>query len=150
METKIAGSEVELLVVKRVVGDVHFAIDAYDGAIGVEGDGSVVIEACGAAFEQRGNDGDAQLTSDFSQSGSGWAGDGLGEIEEANIFALTEVLGAKKLGQANDVGALTSGLTHVIDGRLEVGLRVRAHLHLNQAYGVFAWVCRHRPSAPQV
>ena len=33
LESEIAGREVELLVVERIVGDVHLAIDADDGAV---------------------------------------------------------------------------------------------------------------------
>ena len=33
LESKIAGREVELLVVERIVGDVHLAIDAGDAAV---------------------------------------------------------------------------------------------------------------------
>src|SRR5579883_3437070 len=41
----VAGGEVELLVVKRVIGDVHLAIDPGDFAVSIEHGGGVVIDA---------------------------------------------------------------------------------------------------------
>src|SRR6185295_15132293 len=48
---QVAGSEVILFVVQRVVGDVHLAIQAAQGAVRVKNDGRVVIEAGSSLFE---------------------------------------------------------------------------------------------------
>ena len=64
-ETEIARSEVELLVVERIVGDVHLAVDAGDvigrGTRVVEHGGGVVVEAGGAALEEDGDQRDFLL-----------------------------------------------------------------------------------------
>ena len=48
---QVAGGEVILFVVERVVGDVHLAIEPAQGAVRVEDDGRVVIDAGGALLE---------------------------------------------------------------------------------------------------
>ena len=53
LEAQIAGREVELLVVERIVGDVHLAIDAVELAAAVDDGRSVVIDAGRAPLEQR-------------------------------------------------------------------------------------------------
>ena len=51
-KSEIAGREIEFLVVKRVVGDVHLAITAQQRAVGVDNGRGVVIDA-GARFSKR-------------------------------------------------------------------------------------------------
>ena len=60
-EAQIAGREIKLLVVERIVGDVHLAVEAQQRAIGVEHRRRVVIKAGGAALEERSDDDDAQI-----------------------------------------------------------------------------------------
>ena len=60
-KAEVAGREVELFVVERIVGDVHLAVDAGEAAVGVEDRGGVVVEAGGAALEERSDDDDAQF-----------------------------------------------------------------------------------------
>ena len=48
---QVAGSEVVLFVVKRVVGDVHFAIEAAQGPVRVKKDGGIVIDPGSALLE---------------------------------------------------------------------------------------------------
>src|SRR5258708_26745540 len=54
-KTEIAGREVKLLIVKRVVGNVHLAVESAQRAIGIERCRCIVVEAGGALFEQRSN-----------------------------------------------------------------------------------------------
>ena len=61
LKAQIARREVILLVIKRIVGDVHLAVDAGDLAIGVQRDRGVVVKPRRAALEERGNDGHARL-----------------------------------------------------------------------------------------
>ena len=48
---EVAGSEVKLFVIQRVIGDVHLAIEAAQRSVGVEDDGRVVIHAGRALLE---------------------------------------------------------------------------------------------------
>ena len=52
LEPEIAGSEIELLVIERIVGDVHLAIDAGQPAVFLEDGGGVVIDPGRAPLEQ--------------------------------------------------------------------------------------------------
>ena len=51
-KTEIAGREIKLLVVKRVIGNVHLAVESAQRAIGIERCRCIVVESCGALFEQ--------------------------------------------------------------------------------------------------
>src|SRR6202041_104535 len=80
-EAEVAGGEVELLVVERVVGDVHLAVEVGDAAVFFDGDGGVVVEAGGAALEQGRDEDDAGFAADLGGLVGGGAGGGLGGTE---------------------------------------------------------------------
>ena len=65
-KAEVAGREIEFLVVQRVVGNVHLAVDAEQRAVGVNDGGGVVIEPGGALLEQRGDDDDAEFFGELS------------------------------------------------------------------------------------
>ena len=52
LETQVARSEVELLVVGWVVGDVHLAVLACNRAVLIQHHCRIVVESCCTAFEQ--------------------------------------------------------------------------------------------------
>ena len=60
-ETEIARREVKLLVIRRIVRDVHLAILPEELAVGVDDRRGVVINAGGAFLEKRGDDDDAAV-----------------------------------------------------------------------------------------
>src|SRR5262249_15990315 len=51
-EAEIAGREIELFVIERIVGDMHLAVFTEERSVGIENRTGVVIDAGGAAFEQ--------------------------------------------------------------------------------------------------
>ena len=53
LEAQISGSEVELFVVERIVRDVHLAILAQVGAVGIDDGRRIVVHSGRAALEQR-------------------------------------------------------------------------------------------------
>ena len=61
MEAEVAGREVELLVVGRVVGDVHLAMYAGNATVGVEDDCCVVVKPGCATLEKTCDEHDAIL-----------------------------------------------------------------------------------------
>ena len=141
-EAEVAGGEVELLVVERVVGDVHLAVGVGDAAVFFDGDGGVVIEAGGAAFEEAGDEDDAGFAADAGEGVGGGAGNGFGEAEEGVVFALAEVLGAEELGEADELGALAGGFVDALGGlvQIELGVGGAGHLDEGDAFGVRAFV----------
>src|SRR5208282_4440594 len=102
-EAEVAGSEVKLFVIKRVVGDVHLAVQAAQRAVVVEDGCGVVVNAGGALLEERCHQHDSVLTSGGRKFFGTRAGDRFGQIEEGMIFALAEILSLKKFGQADDL-----------------------------------------------
>src|SRR5580658_4182253 len=127
LEAEVAGSEVVLLEVKRIVGNVHLAVDAGNFATRVQGYSGVVVEAGSAALEERCNNRHARLARNLAQLLSRGAGNGLGKVKQRKLFALAKILRPEKFGQADDVGAAARSLADVRDGRGKVGLRVGAH-----------------------
>src|SRR3954469_14717975 len=51
-EAEVAGSEIEFLVVQRVVGNVHLAVFPEQFAVAIDDDGGVVVETSAALLEK--------------------------------------------------------------------------------------------------
>src|SRR5690349_17420849 len=62
---EIPGSKVKLLVVKRVIWNVHLAVKAPELAIDVEDGGGIVVDPGSALFEQRSDQHDMQFLGDI-------------------------------------------------------------------------------------
>ena len=82
-ETEVARREVKLLVVERIVRDVHLAVTAHQRAVRVEDDGRVVIKPRRAPLEKRGDDDHAQLLRQRAEQFAGRAGDCLRELRNS-------------------------------------------------------------------
>lgn len=145
-EAEVTRGEVELFVIEGIVGDVHLAIDIGDAAVLFDGDGGVVIEAGGAAFEERGDEDDAGFAADAGEDVGGGAGNRLGEAEEVVVFALAEVLGPEELREANERGSLAGGLIDALGGLVEVDHRVWVAGHLDEGDALDFVGCGHSNS----
>ena len=141
LEAQVAGREVILLVVERIVGDVHLAIHAADFAVAADNDGGVVIEPGRTPLEEGNHNGYFQFAGDGAEARGARSGNRLGEVEERCVLALAEILGAEELGKADDLCAAARGLAHVGNRTLQVIVRLRGTAHLYQAY--FKFVGRH-------
>ena len=115
---------------------MHLAVEAGERTVLVQDGGGVVIEAGGAALEEGSDDHDFLFAGNGSQTLSAGAGDGLGEIEEGDVFALAEILCAEKLGQADDLRAFARGFADAVGGLVEVRVRIRPAAHLHEAHSV--------------
>ena len=91
-ESKIARREIKLFIVERIVGNVHLAIHARGAAVGVEDHRRVVIQAGGAALEQRADNHHAMLGRGPGQRGAGGAGNRFGLVKPAVVFGLARIL----------------------------------------------------------
>ena len=91
-ETEIAGCEIELFEVQRVVGNVHLAVDAEQRTVGVDDRRRIVIDAGRPLFEQGGNDHDLVLLRELLKRGGAFARDRFGEPEVFMVRALAEIL----------------------------------------------------------
>ena len=133
-EAEIARREVVLLVVERIVGDVHLAVEAEQRAVGVEDGGRVVIEPGGAPLEQRRDD-RRRPRSLATLPRRSVVGPGIGSAR-SNVAAssrLAEVLRAKQLLQADDLRALLGGLDDALGRLVEVLARIEPAAHLHEA-----------------
>ena len=91
LKAEVARGEVELLVIAGVVGDVHLAVFAGYGAILLEHDGRVVVQADGTTLEERGHQHHARLFGYLSVEVGRQAGNRLGQVKVADVFRLAEV-----------------------------------------------------------
>jgi len=99
-----------------------------------------VIKPRCTPFEERGDNCNPRLARHLGQPRRRWPRNGLGKIEEAQVLALAEVLRAKKLRQAHNVGAPPRSLANMSDCRGQIRFRVRAHAHLHQPNFVLACI----------
>ena len=97
METEVARSEVELLVVGRVVGDVHLTLYASDAAVALEDDGGIVVETWRTALEEACDENDRMFAGKGSKEIGGGSRDGFCEVEVVDGFDLAEIGGIVKL-----------------------------------------------------
>ena len=136
-EAEVTGSEIKFFVIKRIIRDMHLAIEAEEGAVGIDDGGGIVINTRRALFEEGGNDDDAILFGEFLESFGGRAGDGFGEFEIFVVLGLAEVLGAEEFLGADDLSALFGDALSGGESFLQVGGRVGRAGVLDEADGDF-------------
>ena len=120
VEAEVAGGEVELLVVARVVGYVHLAVAAGYGAVALDDHGGVVVESGGAALEERGDDDHLITLGQFAVDIGRRAGNGLGEVEVVDVLHLTEVERVVQLLQYDELCATTGEVGDAVGQALDV------------------------------
>ena len=132
---KVAGREIKLFVIERIVGDVHFAVEATQRSVVVEDSRRVVIDAGSTFFKERGNKNDSIAACGGCKLFRTRAGNRLGEIEERVIFALAKILRLKKFRQTDDLRAASGSVGNAAQGLLEIlfGLWSARHLHQGHA-----------------
>src|SRR5687768_5448952 len=96
LETKIARSEVKLLIVRWIVRDMHLAILPKILAVRVDDRRGVVINSRRAFLEERGDNDDAAIPGDVLQFPRRGPGNFLGESKVRVVFGLAKVLRAKE------------------------------------------------------
>src|SRR5262249_53089306 len=104
-KTKVTRREIKLFVVKRIIGDVHFAVFAKIASVSVDDRAAIVVNACGATFEQGSDDRDFLFFSNLRKTLRRRAGNRFGKIKKSSVFGAAEILAAKKLVNAHDLRA---------------------------------------------
>src|SRR6266487_1529942 len=87
-ETQIAGREIKLLVVERIVRDVHLPVRAEQRTVRINDGGRVVIDAGRAPLEERGDDDHLVFAGELLKDVRARAGNRLGEFEILVVFGL--------------------------------------------------------------
>jgi hypothetical protein len=123
---------------------MHLAIDARNFAVGINNCSGVVINTGRPAFENRRHDHGFRFLRHVAQRFRGWPGHGLGQLEICGVFALAEVLRAKKFRQADDLGSGAGSFFNPRLGAREIFLRLGAYRHLYQTNREFIRRCHNR------
>src|SRR5690348_8883963 len=142
MEAEVARCEVELLVVGRIVGDVHLAIHAGDSGRAIEHHRGVVVQTRGSVFEQRGDHHQLQFLRELAEALGGRAGNGFAAVEFAHVFVLAEVRAVVQFLQQHQLRAGLRGFAHARLDRIEIGVGAAAIALLQE--GEFEGFVRHR------
>jgi hypothetical protein len=122
LETEVARSEVELLVVGRVIGNMHLAMDTGDGAISLEDNSCIVVKPRCPAFEEAGDEYNAMLTRKGAEELGRRTRNGFGKVEVIDGLHLTEIGRVVELLKHNE---LSSTRGYIGDGGSEAGAVVR-------------------------
>jgi len=136
-KAEVAGSEIKFLVIKRVIGDMHFAIEAEEGTVGIDNRCGIMIDTGSAFFKEGSNDDCAVLFREFLESFGSWPGNWFGEFEIFMVFGLAEVLGAEEFLGADDLRALFGGALSGGERFLKICGGVRGAGGLDEADGDF-------------
>ena len=112
---------------------MHLAVLAGDAAVLLQDDGGVVVNARGAALEEREDDYHAQLLSQRAEGIGGRSGDGLGQVAEFCVFFLAEVKAVVQFLQYDQLCSLGGSLTDVALQALDVILNVGGAMLLHHA-----------------
>ena len=124
MKAHIARREVELLIISRIVGDVHLAILARNRAILFQDDGRIMIQTRCAALKEGYDEHDAVLPRQFAKEICRRAGYRLCQIKVVDIFYLTEVGRIVQFLQHHELCALLSRSADVFSQSLAVVISV--------------------------
>ena len=133
-KTEISGSEIELLVIGRIVGDVHLTIVASDFPIGIDHGRRIVVESRGAAFEEAGHNHDIVFCRQFSQRLGRWAWNRLGQIESTMVLRLAWVGHRKEFLQADNLVSLRGRLANERNRLTKICVGVFAAAHLQRCH----------------
>src|ERR1700723_110653 len=123
-KTEVTRGEVKLLVVQRVVRDVHLAISAQERSVGVNHRAGVVVQARGAALEQGSDDCDFGLARNGREHVGRGPGKRFGKIKKVGVFCAAEILAVKQLVHADDLCASLGGFAYLLDRAGEILRRI--------------------------
>ncbi len=118
VETEIARREIELLIIGRVIGDVHLTMNACDAAVTLEYNSGIVIEAWSTTLEETGDENNVMLTCQGTKEIGGRTWDGLCKVEVIDGFDLAEVGCIVEFLQYDELGTMSD---NVSDGGSDAG-----------------------------
>ena len=131
-EAGVAGGEIKLLVVVRVIGDVHLPVEPGLRAIGIEDHRGVVEEAGRAALEDARHDDDTMRLRGSGDALGERPGHDLRLREPPMLLCLAGILPGEQLLEADDVGPETRRLGDPGQGLRDIRLAVGGAARLDQ------------------
>ena len=117
---------------------MHLAVLAGDGTIGLDDDGSVVVDARGAALKKREHQHHAQFLGQGAEGLGGRTGDGLCQVTQTGVFLLAEIKGIVQFLKDHELGALGGGFPDIALQALYIGGDVGCAVLLHHAYFQFS------------
>ena len=137
LEAGVAGTEIELFLVARTIGDMALAIGAHESAIGIDHD-EAVVEMMILALEDRGRDDDAEL---FGQRGHmrdrGMNIGGEGRVEMMFFLFAAEIVPLEQFRRQNHLRALLGRVGHEAFDARDILLHVGGEGALDRRDGHF-------------
>ena len=77
-EAEVAGREIEFFIVERVVRNMHLAVNAAQGTVGIKNRGGIVIDAGSSFFKQGSDEHDSVFAGGLGEPVRSGAGNRLG------------------------------------------------------------------------
>lgn len=114
---------------------MHLAVFARDAAVLFVDHRGVVVQAGGAALEQRAHQHDVVLLRQAAQTLGAGAGNRLGQVELANRLVLAEIRAVVQFLQQYQARAAAGGLGHAFLDHRQVGVGIAVVLFLDQGDG---------------
>ncbi len=131
-EAEIAGGEIEFLVERRIVRNMHLAVLARDRARAIEHDRGVVIQPGCAAFEQRGDDDQLEFLGQRADALGARARNRFGTVEFGDTFVLAEIRPVVQFLQQHQLGTRRGGGAQTGLDRVEIRVAAAAVGFLQQ------------------
>jgi hypothetical protein len=131
-KAEIAGGEIKFFVVERIVGNVHLAIFAEVGAVGVEDGAGIVVNAGGAAFKNGNDESNFLFFGDLGEALGGRTGNGFGEIEEFGVFGAAKIFAGEKFVETDDLSATRGRFADLFGSAKEIFFFVGGARHLHE------------------
>ena len=114
LETEVARGEVELLVVGRIVGDMHLTILAGNATIALKDDSGIMVQSCSTTLEERGDEDYIMLTCQRAVELCGRSGNRLGKVKATYVLNIAEIQRVVKLLEHHKFRTLSCYLGNVL------------------------------------
>src|SRR5260370_1696898 len=132
LEPAVSSGEVELRVIKRIVGDVPLAVYALQRPVCVQNRCGVVVEPPRAPLEDRSHHDDLVLSRHRLQDLGRGPRDRLVQIEQGVIFTLAEIFGSEQPEETDNIRTFLPAFANLFDRATKVLLRLGRARHLDQ------------------
>ena len=103
-EVEVAGREVELLVVRRIVRDVHFAVPPCYRSVFFDHDGRIVVNPRCTTLKERQHEHHTTRTSYLAKVRGRGSGDRFSHVEDGGVLRLTEIEAVVQLLKHHELG----------------------------------------------
>ena len=133
-KAQVAGREIELFVIGRVIGDVHLAILPCDSAVPLQHDGRIVVKPGSALLEEGEHQHDAGFAGDGAEEIGTRSRDGLCPVEHLHVFRLAEIKPVVQFLEYDQFGTASGGFADLRCQPLPVRADVRRVGLLNECY----------------